>query len=66
MRTVEPAHGPRICVRLIADARAAGVTEITALVSTDNRAAVSLLLRIVDVVDVRREGRELSIRATIR
>ena len=57
--------GSALAVELIADARAAGVTEITALVASDNRAAVALLRRVVNVLDVRLEGPELSIRAAI-
>ncbi len=50
---------------LIADARAAGITEINALVSSDNPAAAALLRRIANVFDIRFEGAELSIRAAI-
>ena len=50
---------------LIADARAAGITEITALVASDNPAAVALLRRILSVLDIRYEGPELSIRAAL-
>jgi ribosomal protein S18 acetylase RimI-like enzyme len=57
--------GSALGAELIADARAAGITEITALVSSDNRAAVALLRRIANVLDIRREGPELSIRAAI-
>lgn len=49
----------------VADARAAGITEITALVSSDDPAAVSLLRRIVGRLDVRFEGPELSVRAAL-
>jgi len=47
------------------DARAAGVTEITALVSSDNPAAVAVLRRIVNALAVSFEGPELWIRAAI-
>jgi len=57
--------GSALTAELVADARAAGVSEITALVSSDNRAAVALLRRIAKVFDVRVEGPELSIRAAI-
>ena len=57
--------GSALAAELIADARAAGVTEITALVASDNRAAVALLRRVANVLDVRLEGPELSIRAAI-
>jgi ribosomal protein S18 acetylase RimI-like enzyme len=57
--------GSALSAELVADARAAGVSEITALVSSDNRAAVALLRRIARVFDIRVEGPELSIRAAI-
>jgi L-amino acid N-acyltransferase YncA len=57
--------GSALTAELVADARAAGVSEITALVSSDNRAAVALLRRIAKVFDIRVEGPELSIRAAI-
>ena len=50
---------------LLADARAAGITEITALVASDNAAAVSLLRRVLDRLEVRYEGSELDIRAAL-
>jgi acetate---CoA ligase (ADP-forming) len=57
--------GSALAAELIADARAAGITEITALASSDNPAALALLRRTADVVDVHFEGPELSIRAAI-
>jgi ribosomal protein S18 acetylase RimI-like enzyme len=57
--------GTTLATELIDDARAAGIAEITALVSTDNHAAVKLLCRIANVLDVRRDGREFFIRAAI-
>jgi ribosomal protein S18 acetylase RimI-like enzyme len=57
--------GSALTRELIADARAAGLTEITALVSSDNPAAVALLRRILNVLDIRFEGPELSIRAAL-
>ena len=57
--------GSALAAELIADARAAGITEITALASSDNPATLALLRRTADVVDVRFEGPELSIRAAI-
>ena len=57
--------GSALTAELLADARAAGITEITALVASDNPAAVALLRRILDVLDVRFEGPELSIRAAL-
>ena len=57
--------GAALTAELIADARAAGITEITALVSSDNAAAVALIRRIANVLAVAFEGPELSIRAAI-
>jgi len=57
--------GSALATELIADARAAGITEITALVSADNPAAVALIRRIANVLEIRLEGPELSIRAAI-
>jgi ribosomal protein S18 acetylase RimI-like enzyme len=57
--------GSLLAAELIADARAAGIIEITALASSDNAAAVKLLRRTANVLDVRLEGPELSIRAAI-
>jgi ribosomal protein S18 acetylase RimI-like enzyme len=57
--------GTALAAELIADARAAGITEITALVASDNRAAVALLRRIVGTLDIRLEGADLTIRAAI-
>ena len=58
--------GSALTAELIADARAAGVTEVTALVASDNPAALALLRRILNVLDVRFEGPELWIRAALR
>ena len=57
--------GSALAAELIADARAAGITEITALASSDNPATLALLRRTTDVVDVQFEGPGLSIRAAI-
>jgi ribosomal protein S18 acetylase RimI-like enzyme len=57
--------GSTLAAELLADARAAGITEITALASSDNPAALALLRRIAQVRDVKLEGPELSIRAAI-
>jgi ribosomal protein S18 acetylase RimI-like enzyme len=57
--------GSALGEELVADARAAGVTEVTALVASDNPAAVALIRRIARVFDLRYEGAELSIRAAI-
>jgi protein lysine acetyltransferase len=57
--------GSTLAAALLSDARAADITEITALVSSDNKAAVSLLRRIAHVLDIRVDGPDLSIRAAI-
>ena len=57
--------GSALTAELLADARAAGIREVTALVSSENRAAVSLLRRILDGLEIRFEGPELSIRAAL-
>jgi ribosomal protein S18 acetylase RimI-like enzyme len=57
--------GSALTAELIADARAAGVTEITGLVSSGNRAALALLRRVLRSVAVGFDGPELWIRATI-
>lgn len=57
--------GVALAAELVSDARLAGITEITALTSQDNPAALALVRRIARVVDVCFEGPELSIRAAI-
>ncbi len=57
--------GAALASELVADARLAGISEITALTSPDNPAALALVRRIARVVDVCFEGPELSIRAAI-
>jgi len=57
--------GSALAAELLVDARAAGITEITALASSDNPAALRLLRRTSNVVDVHFEGPDLSIRAAI-
>ena len=57
--------GSALAAELIGDARAAGITEITALVASDNRAAVALLRRVVRRLDIRLEGPDLTIRGAI-
>ena len=57
--------GSALTAELLADARAAGITEVTALVATDNTAAVSLLQRVLGRLDARFEGTELSVRAAL-
>jgi ribosomal protein S18 acetylase RimI-like enzyme len=57
--------GSALTAELLADARAAGITEVTALVATENTAAVGLLRRVLDRLEVRFEGPELAIRASL-
>jgi ribosomal protein S18 acetylase RimI-like enzyme len=57
--------GSALTAELLADARAAGIKQITALASSDNRAALALLRRTAKVLDIRFEGSELSVRAGI-
>ena len=57
--------GSALTAELLADARAAGITEVTSLVSSDNPAAVKLLRRVVGRLEVTYEGPELSIRAAL-
>ena len=57
--------GVALAAELVADARLAGITEITALTSPDNPAALALVRRVARVVDICFEGPELSIRAAI-
>ena len=57
--------GSALTAELIADARVAGVMEITALVARDNGAALALLRRVFRVLAVSFEGADLAIRASI-
>jgi predicted MFS family arabinose efflux permease/ribosomal protein S18 acetylase RimI-like enzyme len=57
--------GSALTAELLADARASGITEVTALVASENTAAVSLLRRALGRLDVRFEGTELSVRAAL-
>lgn len=57
--------GSSLAGELVADARAAGISEIRALVTSDNPAALALLRRIAHVFDIRFEGPELAVRAAI-
>ena len=57
--------GAALASELVADARLAGITEITALTSPDNPAALALVKRIARVVDVSFDGSDLAVRAAI-
>lgn len=50
---------------LIDQARRVGVTEITALLASENRPALALLRRVLGGLEIRFEGPELSIRASL-
>ncbi|HET8893665.1 MAG TPA: GNAT family N-acetyltransferase [Gaiellaceae bacterium] len=57
--------GSVLAAELIADARAAGIDEITALVRSDNPNALALIRRTASVTDLRYDGPELAVRAAI-
>ncbi|HEY4413153.1 MAG TPA: GNAT family N-acetyltransferase [Gaiellaceae bacterium] len=57
--------GSALTRMLLDDARAAGIKEITALASGENRAALALIRRSASILEVRLEGPEQSIRAAI-
>ena len=57
--------GSALTAELLADARAAGITEITALVASDNPAALALLRRLLSALDIGFDGPEVSIRAAL-
>ena len=57
--------GSALADELLADARAAGITVVTALAAADNRAVLALMRRCATVLDLRLEGPEVAIRAAI-
>jgi ribosomal protein S18 acetylase RimI-like enzyme len=57
--------GSSLTRMLLDDARAAGITEVTAIAGGENRAALALLRRAARVLDVRLEGPEQVIRAAV-
>lgn len=57
--------GSALTAELLADARAAGIREVTALVAGENRAAIALLRRILGALEVRFDGAELNVRASL-
>jgi len=57
--------GSALTRELLSDARAAGISEVTALTGSDNSATLALLRRCAEVLDVHFEGAEISIRAAI-
>jgi ribosomal protein S18 acetylase RimI-like enzyme len=57
--------GTALTTELIADAREAGITQITAVVSNGNTAALALLRRVLRALTVKFEGPELSVHGAI-
>jgi RimJ/RimL family protein N-acetyltransferase len=57
--------GSALTAELLADARAAGITQVVALVTSDNPAALALLRRIVDALEIRFEGPQLEVQALL-
>jgi RimJ/RimL family protein N-acetyltransferase len=57
--------GAALTAELLADARAAGIREITALVSTENDAALGLLRRLLSALRVEHGGPELLVWAPL-
>jgi len=57
--------GSALAAELLADARAAGIREITALVASDNPAALALLRRLLGRLELRFDGPELWVRASV-
>jgi ribosomal protein S18 acetylase RimI-like enzyme len=57
--------GSALVRELLADARAAGITEIVAQTTSDNPAALALMRRAAEVLELCMEGPELSVRAAI-
>ena len=57
--------GSALVAQLVADARGAGIREMTALVSAGNTAALALLNRVANGLSVSYEGPELAVRAAI-
>jgi ribosomal protein S18 acetylase RimI-like enzyme len=57
--------GATLTAALIDDARAAGIRHVTALVTNDNPAALALLRRVLEKLDVHFDGPALAVRAAI-
>jgi RimJ/RimL family protein N-acetyltransferase len=57
--------GAALASELVTDARLVGITEITALTSSDNPAVLALVKRIARVVDISFDGPDLAVRAAI-
>ena len=57
--------GSALTQELVADACAAGIVEVTALVRSENRAAIAVLSRVLGQLELRFEGPELLVRAPL-
>lgn len=57
--------GSALTRELLADARAAGITDVTALISSENPAAVALLRRVLDLAEISSGGSDLTISAKL-
>jgi ribosomal protein S18 acetylase RimI-like enzyme len=57
--------GSALVAELVADARAAGIREINALVARDNSAALAIVRRVARVLAICFDGPDLTIRAAI-
>ena len=57
--------GSALAQLLVADARAAGICEVTALVRSDNGAALALLRRVLGRLELRMEGPDMFVRALL-
>ena len=57
--------GSALAQELVADACLAGIVEVTALVRSDNRAALALLGRVLGQLQVRLEGPDVLVRAPL-
>jgi ribosomal protein S18 acetylase RimI-like enzyme len=57
--------GSALAGLLVADARAAGICEVTALVRSDNPAAIALLRRVLGRLELRWEGPDMFVRALL-
>jgi ribosomal protein S18 acetylase RimI-like enzyme len=57
--------GSALTQELVSDACAAGIAEVTALVRSDNRAAIAVLGRVLGQLELRFEGTEMLVRAPL-
>jgi ribosomal protein S18 acetylase RimI-like enzyme len=57
--------GSALAGLLVADARAAGICEVTALLRSDNPAAIALLRRVLGRLELRLEGPDVVVRALL-